>query len=68
MFMGTERNGAPIEPGPYCEGPSLDRQGEFSFAPKFEPLGEEPMLGFARPDSAAQAEQMDAQPTTNALT
>jgi Mn-containing catalase len=67
-FMGTERNGAAVEPGRYCEGPSLDRQGEFKFAPKFEPLGEEPMLGFARPDSAAQREQMDSKPTTNSLT
>ena len=24
MFMGTERNAAPLQPGRYCEGPSLD--------------------------------------------
>jgi Mn-containing catalase len=66
MFIGTERNGAPVEPGRYCEGPSMDQQGAFSFQ-AFEPLGQEPMLGPARPDSAAQAEQMVEPPETNAL-
>jgi len=66
MFMGTERSGAPIEPGPYCEGASLDGKGTFSFR-AFEPLGQEPMLGPARPDSAAQVEQMADAPMTNAL-
>jgi Mn-containing catalase len=66
MFMGTERNGTPVEPGRYCEGPSMDQKGTFSFRP-FEPLGQEPMLGPARPDSAAQAEQMAEPPITSAL-
>jgi Mn-containing catalase len=66
MFMGTERNGTPVEPGPYSEGPAPDGQGTFSFK-AFEPLGEEPVLGPARPDSAAQAEQMAEDPVTNAL-
>src|SRR3954462_1586903 len=44
MFMGTERNGTPVEPGPYCEGPSMDQKGTFSFR-AFEPLGQEPILG-----------------------
>ncbi|MCA1387911.1 manganese catalase family protein [Bradyrhizobium sp. IC3123] len=68
MFMGTERNGAPLQPGRYNEGPSLDGRGEFSFRPAFEPLGDEPVLGPARPDSAAQVEQMQEPPVTNALT
>ncbi|MCK1359664.1 manganese catalase family protein [Bradyrhizobium sp. 199] len=68
MFMGTERNGAPVEPGRYSEGPSLDGRGEFSARPGFEPLGDEPVLGPARPDSAAQVEQMQEPPVTNALT
>ncbi|HVG02747.1 MAG TPA: manganese catalase family protein [Nitrospira sp.] len=67
MFMGTERTGAPIEPGRYCEGPSLDGQGEFHFEPKFEPLGQAPNLGPARPDSGAQREQMDEAPVTMAV-
>ena len=66
MFMGTERNGVPVPPGRYSEGPSLDGQGTFNFR-AFEPLGEEPMLGPARPDSAAQTEQMHKPPVTNAL-
>jgi Mn-containing catalase len=31
-------------------------------------LGEEPVLGPARPDSGAQVEQMNEPPVTNALT
>jgi Mn-containing catalase len=66
MFMGTERMGTPVEPGPYSEGPSPDGQGTFAFR-SFEPLGQEPMLGPARPDSGAQAEQMADAPVTNSL-
>jgi Mn-containing catalase len=66
VFIGTERNGAPVEPGRYSEGPSMDQQGTFSFH-AFEPLGQEPSLGPARPDSAAQTEQMSERPMTNAL-
>lgn len=66
VFMGTERNGTPVEPGRYCKGPSLDGRGEFTFR-AFEPLGEEPVLGPARPDSAAQKEQMQEAPVSNAL-
>lgn len=68
MFMGTERGGAPVQPGRYSGGPSLDGRGEFSARPGFEPLGDEPVLGPARPDSAAQVEQMQEPPVTNALT
>jgi Mn-containing catalase len=68
VFMGTERDGATLQPGRYCEGPSLDGQGEFSFRGGFEPLGEEPVLGPARPDSGAQVEQMEQAPVTHALT
>jgi Mn-containing catalase len=67
MFMGTERHAASIQPGRYCEGPSLDGQGDFNFRAGFEPFGEEPVLGPARPDSGAQLEQMDSPPVTNAL-
>jgi Mn-containing catalase len=66
MFMGTERSGQPVPPGPYSEGPSPDGKGTMSFQ-AFEPLGQEPILGPARPDSGAQAEQMADAPQTNAL-
>jgi len=66
MFMGTERNGTPVSPGRYCEGESLDGKGRFSFR-AFEPLGQPPYLGSARPDSAAQVEQMADAPQTNSL-
>jgi len=68
MFMGTERNGDAVPAGRYSEGPSLDGQGTFSSSQRFEPLGEAPNLGPARPDSAAQREQMSGDPKTMALT
>jgi manganese catalase len=68
MFMGTERNGAAVPPGRYSEAPSLDGQGTFSSSERFEPRGEAPHLGPARPDSAAQREQMDSDPSTMSLT
>jgi Mn-containing catalase len=58
MFMGTDRSGAMPPRGRYTDGPSLDGKGNFS-AKRFEPLGEEPSLGPARPASGAQAQQMD---------
>jgi Mn-containing catalase len=66
MFMGTERSGTPVEPGPYSAGPSPDGKGTFAFQ-AFEPLGQEPVLGPARPDSGAQTEQMAELPVTNSL-
>ncbi len=67
MFMGTERSGTPVPPGRYSEGPSIDGKGQFHFK-AFEPLGEEPVLGPARPDSGAQKEQMTSAPVTNSKT
>ena len=43
--------------GRWTSGPSLDGRSEFSVR-KGEPYGQEPSLGKARPDSAAQSEQM----------
>ncbi|MGY3281843.1 Mn-containing catalase [Bradyrhizobium sp. S3.7.6] len=54
MFRGTERDAASIQPGRYCEGPSIDGQGEFSFRAGFEPLGQEPVLGPAPGPTAAR--------------
>lgn len=44
--------------GRWSSGPSLDGRAEFSVRDKPEPLGQVPSLGKARPDSAAQKEQM----------
>ncbi|CCE09014.1 Catalase (fragment) [Bradyrhizobium sp. STM 3843] len=70
MLMGTARNGAPPEAGRYCEGPSLDGNGQFTMRAVFEPLGEVPnrfrILGTHV--SAAQREQMNQEPRRNALT
>jgi Mn-containing catalase len=57
VFLGTARDGEPPPRGRFTEGPSLDRRGQFS-ARQNEPLGQEPVLGPARPDSGAQAEQI----------
>ena len=45
--------------GRWSEGPSLDGQGEFSVFQN-QPMEKEPVLGAARPDSGAQAEQIGA--------
>ena len=47
---------APAE-GRWTQGQSMDGKGEFSLVDA-QPMGEEPMLGEARPDSGAQSEQM----------
>ncbi len=43
--------------GRWTQGPSLDGKGTYSVF-KNKPMGEEPVLGPARPDSGAQTEQM----------
>jgi Mn-containing catalase len=57
VFLATNRDAIPPAVGRWSEGPSLDRKGTFSVRQN-EPLGEEPVLGPARPDSGAQREQM----------
>jgi Mn-containing catalase len=66
VFAGTERSGVPPENGLYSTGESMDGKGTFEFR-AFEPLGEAPDLGPARPDSGAQLEQMTDAPQTNAV-
>ncbi len=56
-FFGSAADGTPPTPGRWTDGPSLDGKGRFSAAQN-APLGQEPVLGPARPDSGAQAEQM----------
>ncbi|WP_289016151.1 manganese catalase family protein [uncultured Methylobacterium sp.] len=56
-FFATARDGTPPPAGRWTSGPSLDGKGEFSVVQN-EPMGEEPVLGPARPDSGAQKEQI----------
>ena len=56
-FFATAADGSPPPEGRWTQGPSLDGKGTFSvFANR--PMGEEPVLGPARPDSGAQTEQI----------
>jgi Mn-containing catalase len=59
-FFSTSVDGT-YPAGRYTEGPSIDGQGEFSVF-QAQPMGEEPVLGPARPDSGAQAEQVGPKP------
>jgi Mn-containing catalase len=56
-FLNTSLD-KPAPQGRWSSGPSLDGRAEFSVKEKPEPLGQVPSLGKARPDSAAQKEQM----------
>ncbi len=58
------KDGTPPPAGRFTHGPSLDGKGEFSVV-QATPMGQEPILGPARPDSAAQLEQMTQKPITN---
>ncbi|UYY58861.1 manganese catalase family protein [Sphingomonas sp. S2-65] len=60
QFFSTSVDGT-YPAGRYTEGPSIDGKGEFSVF-QAEPMGEEPVLGPARPDSAAQNEQIGPKP------
>jgi Mn-containing catalase len=55
-FYVTSLDGSYPE-GRWTSGPSIDGRGEFTVF-RNEPLGDEPVLGAARPDSSAQAEQI----------
>ncbi len=56
-FVTTAADGEQPAAARWNTGPSLDGRGQFS-ARQIEPLGQEPVLGPARPDSGAQAEQI----------
>ncbi|MBR0664463.1 catalase [Roseomonas hellenica] len=60
VFLGSERGGEPPPAGRFTSGPSLDGNGSFSMRQN-APLGQEPMLGPAQPNSGAQIEQISAQ-------
>lgn len=56
-FFATAADGSLPPTARWNSGPSMDGKGEFStFMNK--PMGDEPVLGPARPDSGAQTEQM----------
>ena len=55
-FFVTSVDGSYPE-GRWTTGPTLDGKGEFSVF-RSEPMGQEPILGPARPDSGAQAAQI----------
>ena len=56
-FFGQSADGEPPPAGRFTQGPSIDGRGTFTAA-QSKPLGQEPVLGPARPDSGAQKEQM----------
>jgi Mn-containing catalase len=56
-FFATTRDGSAPPAGRWTSGPSLDGKGTFTVVQN-EPMGEEPNLGPARPDSGAQTQQM----------
>ena len=55
-FYATSVDGT-VPEGRWTSGPTLDGRGEFTVFQN-KPLGEEPILGPARPDSGAQAQQI----------
>jgi Mn-containing catalase len=56
-FLGFQQDGSEPPQGRWSEGQSIDGNDTFSSRP-MEPMGEEPNLGRARPNSGAQAEQL----------
>ncbi|MCQ8240212.1 manganese catalase family protein [Rhizosaccharibacter radicis] len=56
-FFATGIDGAPPPPGRWTEGPALDGKGTFNVVQN-RPLGQEPVLGPARPDSGAETQQI----------
>lgn len=56
-FFGSSANGTPPMDGRWTSGPSIDGRSNFTVFQN-TPLGQEPDLGPARPDSGAQSEQI----------
>ncbi len=52
-FFATSRDGTPPPEGRWTKGRSIDGKGEFNVY-QAEPMGQEPVLGPARPDSGAE--------------
>ena len=60
-FFGHAADGSPPPAGRYTSGPSLDGLGRFSMQ-QSPPLGQEPVLGAAPPESGAQRDQITTDP------
>lgn len=56
-FFGHAQDGEPPPDGAWTTGRTLDRNGTFTVR-QSQPLGEEPILGPARPDSGAETQQI----------
>ena len=63
QFVTTHVDGETPPPAPWNSGPSLDGKGQYA-PQQIQALGQEPVLGPARPDSGAQAEQIGSAPTS----
>lgn len=59
-YLGFQADGSEPVAGRWSDGQSIDGKGEFTAQP-MQPLGEEPNLGAARPQSGAQSEQIGEQ-------
>jgi len=57
VYLGFQNDGSEPAGGRWSEGVSIDGKGEFTTR-VMEPLGGEPKLGPAKPNSGAQSEQM----------
>jgi Mn-containing catalase len=62
-FFGHSVTDEPPPAGRFTNGPSIDGKGKFSIR-KSTPMGQEPVLGPARPDSGAQKEQIGSPKAT----
>lgn len=62
VYMATGVEGVRVPEGRFTSGPSLDGKGEYELR-QAQPMGDEPVLGPARPNSGAQAEQIDGAET-----
>jgi len=56
-YLGFQQDGSEPAQGRWSSGQSIDGNGSFTTR-NMEPMGEEPNLGRARPNSGAQAEQL----------
>jgi Mn-containing catalase len=57
-FLGFQADGSDPVAGRWSQGPSVDGKGEFTSTPMTAALGQKPVLGPAKPNSGAQAEQI----------
>lgn len=56
-YLGFQADGGPAAPGRWSDGGSIDGKGQFTTR-SLDPMGEEPVLGPAKPNSGAQIEQL----------